>query len=316
MKGVIVSAVAILATIQLVFRFSTWVNGDLNEKNNVEYLDDIAAISLEMLFLAMFQLFTSSSCLDHYRLPLIMVILWTPFPCYAYKNIFLLAGQSNMSGRGGVINGNWTGYIPPECRSQPSILRLSAGLTWEEACEPLHRDIDNKTCGVGPGMSFANYVLEKDSNIGVIGLVPCAVGGTYISEWSRGSGLYDKLLKRSKAALEDGGEIRALLWYQGESDTKKEEDAELYKKRIEEFFVAVRTDLSLPNLPIIQVALASRTGTYFDIVRNAQLAIKLPNVTTVDAKGLQLLNDDPIHLSTPGQVSLGKMMGDAFLHFD
>ncbi|CAA3022781.1 Hypothetical predicted protein [Olea europaea subsp. europaea] len=173
-----------------------------------------------------------------------------------------------------------------------------------------------KLVGVGLGMSFANYVLEKDSNIGVIGLVPCAFGGSVIADWRQGSPLYDRLMKRSKAALEDGGEIQALLWYQGESDTKKEVDAELYKKRIEEFFNAIRTYLSLPNLPIIQVALVSGIGAYFDIVRKAQWALKLPNVITVNAKGLQLLNDDPIHLSTPGQVRLGKMMADAFLYFD
>ncbi|KAL2520899.1 hypothetical protein Fot_24822 [Forsythia ovata] len=201
-----------------------------------------------------------------------------------------------MSGRGGVINGTWTGYIPPECHSQSSILRLSANLTWEEAREPLHKDIDKSAiCGVGPGMAFANSILEKFSRLEVIGLVPCAIGGTSIFQWRRGSNPYDQLVMRSRAALEDGGTIRALLWYQGESDTKKEEDAELYKDRLEKFFISLRTDLSLPMLPIIQ------------------LAINLPNVTTVDAKGLQLLNDDPIHLSTPGQVKLGKMMADAFL---
>ncbi|KAL2520898.1 hypothetical protein Fot_24821 [Forsythia ovata] len=219
-----------------------------------------------------------------------------------------------MSGRGGVINGTWNGYIPPECHSQSSILRLSANLTWEEAHEPLHKDIDKSAiCGVGPGMAFANSILEKFSRLEVIGLVPCAIGGTSIFQWRRGSNLYDQLVMRSRAALEDGGTIRALLWYQGESDTKKEEDAELYKDRLEKFFISLRTDLSLPMLPIIQVALASSSGTYFNIVREAQLAINLPNVTTVDAKGLQLLNDDPIHLSTPGQVKLGKMMADAFL---
>ncbi|CAA2961971.1 probable carbohydrate esterase At4g34215 [Olea europaea subsp. europaea] len=177
-----------------------------------------------------------------------MAMLWTPFQSYACKNIFLLDGQSNMFGRRGVINNNWTRYIPPKYRSQSSILRLNVALTWKVACEPLHRDMDkNKTCGVGPSMSFANYVLEKAFNIGVIGLVPCAFGGSLIADWRQGSPLYDRHLKRSKAALEDGGEIRGLLWYQGESDTKKQEDAELYKKRVEVFFNVVSTYLSLPE---------------------------------------------------------------------
>ncbi|CAA2970176.1 Hypothetical predicted protein [Olea europaea subsp. europaea] len=67
---------------------------------------------------------------------------------------------------------------------------------------------------------------------------------------------------------------------------------------------------------MVNMALASGIGAYFDIIREIQLAIKLPNVLTVDAKGLQLLNDSPFYLSTPGQVRLGKMMADVFLYFD
>ncbi|KAG5542077.1 hypothetical protein RHGRI_021807 [Rhododendron griersonianum] len=75
------------------------------------------------------------------------------------KSIFLLAGQSNMSGQAGIINGTWDGAIPPECAPNPSILRLAANVTWVPAVEPLHRDIDvNVTVGMGPGMSFANSV--------------------------------------------------------------------------------------------------------------------------------------------------------------
>ncbi|KAI3465311.1 hypothetical protein Pfo_021974 [Paulownia fortunei] len=171
------------------------------------------------------------------------------------KSIFILAGQSNMSGRGGVVNDTWDGFVPPECQANPLILRLSAELAWEEAREPLHQDIDvTKTCGIGPGMAFSNSVLERDSGIGAIGLVPCAIGGTNISEWRRGSSLYNQLLMRAQAALHGGGGlIRAILWYQGESDTKSHEDAKLYKRRLEKFFTDVRSDLLSPVLPVIQV---------------------------------------------------------------
>ncbi|XP_076944774.1 putative carbohydrate esterase At4g34215 [Bidens hawaiensis] len=169
------------------------------------------------------------------------------------KSIFLLAGQSNMAGRGGVVNDKWDGYVPPQSSPNPSILRLSADLNWQQATEPLHRDIDYfRACGVGPGMAFANSLLQMHSNVGVIGLVPCAVGGTNISEWSRGGHLYNQLIRRTQAALEGGGSIKGLLWYQGESDTVSREDAEAYKRRSERFFEHVRSDLLLPTLPIIQ----------------------------------------------------------------
>ncbi|RVW40493.1 putative carbohydrate esterase [Vitis vinifera] len=192
-------------------------------------------------------------------------------------NIFILAGQSNMAGRGGVINGTWDGIVPSECQPNPSILRLTAGLTWVEAREPLHADIDtNKTCGIGPGMAFANAVL-RDPAFGIVGLVPCAVGATNISEWSRGTYLYTQLVRRAKASLQHGGKIRALLWYQGESDSKSPEYAKSYKG-----------------------GSSIRRTIYKDSERSSA-GVDLPNVTCVDAMGLPL-EPDGIHLTTPAQI--------------
>ena len=174
-------------------------------------------------------------------------------------SIFILAGQSNMAGRGGVYNDTaknitvWDGVIPRECRSNPSILRLTAKLEWEEANEPLHADIDvNKTNGVGPGMPFANRVVNR---FGYVGLVPCSIGGTKLSQWQKGEFLYEETVRRAKAAMlaSGGGSYEAVLWYQGESDTVDMVDASVYKNRLVQFFSDLRNDLQHPNLPIIQV---------------------------------------------------------------
>ncbi|GAB4838773.1 hypothetical protein Ancab_028315 [Ancistrocladus abbreviatus] len=231
------------------------------------------------------------------------------------EQIFVLSGQSNMAGRGGVIDHNkrWDGVVPPECQPNPSILRLNAHLSWEEAREPLHADIDaRKQCGVGPGMAFANMVRER---VGLVGLVPCAVGGTAIKEWARGEHLYENMVKRVRAAMKEGegGEVKALLWYQGESDTSTHHDAEAYQGKMEKLISDVREDLQLPLLPIIQVAIASGDEKYMEIVREAQLRIKLPNVACVDAKGLPLKGDN-LHLTTKAQVKLGQMLADAYLN--
>ncbi|KAF7847841.1 hypothetical protein BT93_L2525 [Corymbia citriodora subsp. variegata] len=187
-----------------------------------------------------------------------------PPPPPPAKHIFILSGQSNMAGRGGVTRHHgWDRVVPPECRPDPSILRLSADLRWEEACAPLHRDIDTrKTCGVGPGMAFANALRERrgggDAGA-VVGLVPCAVGGTAIREWERGGHLYESMVKRARESVKDGGggggggEIKALLWYQGESDASTQHDAEAYGGKMEALIKNVRDDLGLPSLPVIQV---------------------------------------------------------------
>ncbi|CAL0323802.1 unnamed protein product [Lupinus luteus] len=238
-------------------------------------------------------------------------------------DIFILAGQSNMAGRGNVKEGKWDGNVPPECKPNPSILRLSANLKWEEAREPLHADIDvSKTCGIGPGLAFANEVVRIKGGGGrgygygnVVGLVPCAVGGTKIEKWSKGSHLYNELVKRAMNSVNNGdGTIRALLWYQGESDTVREEDAVAYKHRMESFIMDIRSDLHLPTLLVVQVALASGEGKFIEKVRHAQLEITLPNVKCVDAKGLRL-KDDKLHLTTMSEVHLGKRLAHAYLNF-
>lgn len=176
------------------------------------------------------------------------------------KDIFILAGQSNMAGRGGVLVNNatgllaWNGFVPKECQPNSSILRFSAKLTWVQAREPLHADIDvKKENGIGPGMPFAHELLAEDPKYGVIGLVPCAIGGTTIDEWAKGSLLYNQMVRRARSSLVGGGRIKGFLWMQGESDTNSLPDADAYKPKLEKFFQDVRFDLMSPMLPIVQV---------------------------------------------------------------
>nr|GMD31393.1 probable carbohydrate esterase At4g34215 [Ipomoea batatas] len=191
----------------------------------------------------------------------------------------------------------WNHVTPPECLPNPSILRFASNNSWVPAEEPLHADIDvtkAKVCEVGPGIAFANHLLKRDPAVGVIGLVPCAIGGTTLNEWlPAAKAYYNQMLVRTYGALRasnNGGQIRALLWYQ-----------------------ALRHDFGLPALPIIQVALPSATyGSYVKDIRKFQLELKLPMLSTVDANGLQLQNDS-VHLTSTAQVQLGIAMANAFL---
>ncbi|KAM7497743.1 hypothetical protein LguiA_022157 [Lonicera macranthoides] len=122
-----------------------------------------------------------------------------------HNNIFILVGQSNIEGHGCIVNNTWDGVVPPKSKSNPSIFCLSASLKWEDARVALHADIDvNKTCGVRPAMAFANTILEREGGIGGVGLVPCAVGGTQISEWARGSRFYKDILRRARVFVKGG----------------------------------------------------------------------------------------------------------------
>uniref|UniRef100_A0ACD5XAD2 Uncharacterized protein n=1 Tax=Avena sativa TaxID=4498 RepID=A0ACD5XAD2_AVESA len=234
------------------------------------------------------------------------------------KLIFILAGQSNMAGRGGVTGTRWDGIVPsPDCSPSPSVLRLSPSLRWEQAHEPLHQGIDgNRTCGVGPGMAFANALLRSNgaSGAAAIGLVPCAVGGTRMAEWAKGSELYTDMVRRAKVAVETGGRVGAVLWYQGESDTVRWADANEYGRRMGMLVRDLRADLAMPHLLLIQVGLASGLGQYTEVVREAQKSLKLRNVRFVDAMGLPF-QDGHLHLNTQAQVQLGHMLAQSYLTY-
>ncbi|GBG32517.1 Hypothetical Protein FCC1311_087412 [Hondaea fermentalgiana] len=110
--------------------------------------------------------------------------------------VWVLAGQSNMAGRGGLgsVPGKaaWTadstrkahayGALGP-VEGVEMLLTDEKGSRngWCSACEPMHATVDiNKVCGVGPGLLMAKNFVEKTSKR--VRLIPCAVGGTSISE--------------------------------------------------------------------------------------------------------------------------------------
>ena len=103
-------------------------------------------------------------------------------------NIFLLMGQSNMSGRG-----RSTEVEPVE----DSRVLMFRGDRWSVADEPLHDD--KPTAGVGLGMTFALGLIERWPSAR-IGLVPCAVGGFPLELWEPGAGLYAAAVERPGVA--------------------------------------------------------------------------------------------------------------------
>jgi hypothetical protein len=149
------------------------------------------------------------------------------------------------------------------------------------------------------------------------------------------------MVTRARSALAEGGELAAMLWFQGEADTMNREDAELYQGRLEALVRDVRRDLICADLIVIEVIipnflllmnLASRwvdysispaqvgiataqyNGKFLNRVRKAQKAVssRLPNVMLVDAMGLPIASDYT-HLTTQAQVQLGSMLAKAYL---
>lgn len=88
--------------------------------------------------------------------------------------LFVLAGQSNMAGRGLVE--------PSDTVPHPRILTVTPDMRWAVAKEPLQLYQPALT-GLGPGLAFARALIrEVDEDIW-IGLIPCAVGGSSTADW-------------------------------------------------------------------------------------------------------------------------------------
>jgi hypothetical protein len=162
-------------------------------------------------------------------------------------HIYLLLGQSNMSGRG-VIEGIDT-------LVHPKIYMLNADTAWVLARDPIHFD-KPKTVGTGLGLSFAKKMIENDTSI-TIGLIPCAKGGSAMKDWTSNtyheeteSYPYDEAIDRIKKGMEKGV-IKGVLWHQGESDCKEESDVLSYKEKFLAFKDSLEEDLGIEEIPII-----------------------------------------------------------------
>ncbi|TGE08645.1 sialate O-acetylesterase [Hymenobacter fodinae] len=159
--------------------------------------------------------------------------------------LYLLVGQSNMAGRG-LVEAQDT--VPT-----PRVLRLNKDGQWELAQDPVH--FDKPTAGVGPGLTFGRDMAALDTSV-VIGLIPCAVGGSGIDVWQPGAYFpdtqvkpYDDALARTRLALQQGT-LAGIIWHQGETDSTPEKSA-AYRQKLQTLIGRFRQDLQAPTVPFV-----------------------------------------------------------------
>ncbi len=161
-------------------------------------------------------------------------------------HLFLLAGQSNMAGRGKVEASD----LDPH----PRVLMLDKEGQWVPAIDPLHFD-KPRVVGVGLGKTFG--IDYADANPGVtVGLIPCAVGGSPIASWQPGgyhsqtkSHPYDDAVNRTLIAMKSGT-LQGILWHQGESDAKPAA-SEAYEQELHALVTRFRREFDSPHVPFI-----------------------------------------------------------------
>jgi hypothetical protein len=215
-------------------------------------------------------------------------------------HLYLLAGQSNMAGRG-IITEQFAQA------GNPNILMLNKTNQWVPAKHPLHFD-KPAVIGVGPGLGFAIEMLRPGIRIG---LIPCAVGGSSINAWRPGAydsstktHPYDDAISRLSVAMKDGV-VKGVIWHQGESDSDPD-SAKVYLPKLLALIQAWRDVTHQPELPFV----AGELGRYREVYGNinrviATLPRQVPFTAVVSSKGLKE-KGDRTHFDAVSENEFGK----------
>lgn len=206
-------------------------------------------------------------------------------------DLYLLIGQSNMAGRA------------PIAEKDEGVIERCFLLNGEDKFEPAKNPLNRYSTirkglnmqKMNPGYSFSKAMLKEDSRM-TIGLVVNAKGGSSIKQWTRDAKFYQEALRRMKAAMEKG-ELKGVLWHQGETDHKDPE----YLDKLKELVKNLRKDLKLPKLPFVagQVNNASEVNDQI-----AKLSSEVPHTGVVKSEGLTAM--DRWHFDTKSMKILGQ----------
>ena len=218
-----------------------------------------------------------------------------------------MMGQSNMVGA-------WSNDGPMDEETNPRILQFDPVIGWKLAKDPV---ANGYNIGTSPGLSFAKKLAGEREDI-TIGLVPLAVGGTHLNQWSKGGQYYNPTLQAA-ATARTYGVIKGILWHQGEHDGLFQSEAETYAPRLAQLEDDLRKDLRVVELPFITGGLSKGIVytnhvwaplVWDQIKSNAKQTYLTGYVLTGP---LDFMPNDPLHFTTAAQRFLGRMYCDEYL---
>ncbi len=222
---------------------------------------------------------------------------------------FLMIGQSNMAGRGDF------GEVPPIENEVCFMLRNGR---WVPMSEPINPDRPVfgtvYHCGVGLAASFADAVARDEGHM--VGLIPCADGGTIIEQWMPGEALYDNAVMCARLALRSS-HLGGIIWHHGESNCSG--DIADYEKRAFEVLSSIRRELNAEELPLIMGEISEHIDDSWGCegkMHEMNLAIhriseRLPNSAVASSEGLEL-KADGIHFTSASARKMGIRYFEAY----
>lgn len=219
----------------------------------------------------------------------------------------LMIGQSNMAGRGDL------GQVKPIHNPLCYMLRMGR---WQPMCEPVNPDRaifeGIFRSGVSLAASFADEYARKFQT--PVGLIPCADGGTTLSQWMPGQILYDHAVAMTKLALRTS-ELKAILWHQGESDCLSDDTVRSYEANFLQMITQLRKDLGAECVPLILGQLPQKLGpsTKWNTQGREQelnrildgIPGKLPLCAIASSRDLTM-KPDGLHFDSPACREFGK----------
>lgn len=224
--------------------------------------------------------------------------------------VFIMAGQSNMAGRG-IVEAQDT-------ITNARILTINKDNRIVKAKEPIHFYEPNLK-GVDCGLSFANTLTKHlDDNITIL-LTPTAVGGSSSRQWLGDSVHRNvKLLSNFKekvAFAKTKGTIKGILWHQGESDANAKA-IPLYKDNLTKLFSIFRDAVGNSKLPILigELGAYSKTPTEWNAINEIikQYIASDSNAYLISTNDL-VRKGDFIHFDSQGQRLIGQRFAETYL---
>jgi len=224
----------------------------------------------------------------------------------------LMLGQSNMAGRGDL------GQVKPIRNPLCYMLRMGR---WQPMCEPVNPDrgiFEGRfRSGISLAASFADeYARYYQSPVG---LIPCADGGTEISQWMPGQLLYDHAVMQTELAMRTS-RLQAILWHQGESDCLSDETVAAYRERCLIIIAQLRQDLDAEDVPVIlgelpwqlteKVNTQGREKKLNAILQ--QLAQEIPHCAIASSQGLTM-KPDGLHFDSAACREFGRRYFEKYL---
>lgn len=227
--------------------------------------------------------------------------------------VFIMAGQSNMAGRGFVE--------PQDTVPNKKILTIDNSMNWIYAKEPLHFYEPSLT-GLDCGMTFAKSLLDSIPEGISIAVIPCAIGGSSIEQWInnetfRGVTLLDNFKDKVDFA-KDYGIIKGVIWHQGESNAKSELIPK-YSQRLDSLINRFRFLVNNDTLPIILGELGSypqsiekqmKWDSINTVIQN--IAMKDANIALVKTGDLKHKGDN-VHFDSESQRKIGERYAEKYL---